>query len=337
MKLSIMLIFLSLSAQISSLALQVVIDSDNKLDSLIVDIDYYDGQLVFGDRDGTILLYDLADKMYFPLRYDSDAPLTSIKFLPNSVLIVAAFQNGTLLFFNSVNKSIEATYLASGQGILSLAVSPNGHFLVTGEWGGFTIYEFSDNEQVIQEYAVLQTPSPRACCAIHGIWSMVFSPDSETLVTGSTDGAVHVWDMETFSPTELAVQGGNVVWSLDYAQGSDNVVFAFADGTISVWDIQLQQERFTLRESVLTPSAAMFVNSGQQVIVGFDDGSMRIYNTASGDVEKSTPSTDERITTLSTMSNKYDILVGYETGAIRVLEMDSDHKLVDFATFIQAR
>jgi WD40 repeat protein len=75
------------------------------------------------------------------------------------------------------------------------------------------------------------------------ITSMAFSPDHMTLLSGSLDGAIRLWDLSTFKAIEpLAEQHKTSICSVAYAPNGSSFVSADEDGNVLVWDVDLARK-----------------------------------------------------------------------------------------------
>jgi WD40 repeat protein len=173
---------------------------------------------------------------------------------------------------------------------------------------------------------------------IHGVWDMTFSPDSQSLVTSSTDGVIYQWNVATFTPVEL-FRGRGMAWSLSYADDSNRLVFAYLPDTIAIWDTASRQEITTISVSEIdaTPFVVSFMDGGQTIIAGFDDGSLKMLDIARGNHIKSLAGNDDRITSLLVLPDKKHVWIGYWSGNVGVWDTQNNSEPITFPLFLQRR
>jgi WD40 repeat protein len=116
--------------------------------------------------------------------------------------------------------------------IFSLAYSPDGQYLVSGELGNtLRLWDAAGGEAL---RTLIRPASPKAF-----IWSLAFSPDGKLLAAGSSDASITLWDpasgqlVRTFTGHTRAVTG--VAFSPDgrwLASGS-------LDATLRLWQVSL--------------------------------------------------------------------------------------------------
>jgi WD40 repeat protein/DNA-binding MarR family transcriptional regulator len=123
-----------------------------------------------------------------------------------------------------------------------------------------------------------------------GILAVAFSPDSQMLALGDTDGVIRLWQTVAYSHAESGLEhlrlslNGHRSWILAVAwhprkprlaSGSD-------DGTIRIWDVQtgdcLQtlQAYKPIRSLTWSPDGSMFAS-------GSDDGTIKIWDAETGE------------------------------------------------------
>jgi tRNA A-37 threonylcarbamoyl transferase component Bud32 len=112
--------------------------------------------------------------------------------------------------------------------------------------------------------------------------SVAFSPDGKRLVSGSSDGAVKVWDAQTGQET-LTLKGHNgSVSSVAFSPDGKRLVSGSTDGTLKVWDAQTGQETLTLKGHTGSVSSVAFSPDGKRLVSGSTDGTLKLWDAQTG-------------------------------------------------------
>ena len=77
--------------------------------------------------------------------------------------------------------------------VLSIAYSPDGRNLVSGNW---------DSHIRMWECGHRRTPKKHSPGHEEGVPSLVYSPDGATLISGSWDNTIRIWDVDTGQPLQ---------------------------------------------------------------------------------------------------------------------------------------
>jgi WD40 repeat protein len=161
-------------------------------------------QVLTGDKDGTLRLWDVADgrQRGDELRYPGE--VTCLAFSPDGRTI-AAGGNAGLRLWRAGGDPLPAPDHPGG--VLALAFSPDGRFLLTGGSRKTARLWRADTGAAA---GVWPHPAP--------VWAVTFTPDGRTALTGSgeatrngAEGTVHFWDvaaqrlLHQFAPHRRAV------------------------------------------------------------------------------------------------------------------------------------
>ncbi|MDJ0575110.1 MAG: NB-ARC domain-containing protein [Xenococcaceae cyanobacterium MO_234.B1] len=112
--------------------------------------------------------------------------------------------------------------------ILSVAFSPDGQFLATGDVNG--------------EVRLWQVATHRLVLSLQGhtsqVWSVVWNPDGKTLASGSTDGMVKLWDICDGKCCQTLSGSNNWVLSLAWNPNGKTLASGGDDQTVRLWDTE---------------------------------------------------------------------------------------------------
>ncbi len=115
-------------------------------------------------------------------------------------------------------------------------------------------------------------------------WAVSFSPNEKQLVTGSEDGSIRLWDLQTQKPSVRVISPGDgkLVWAVNFSPDGRQLATGSDDGKIRLWDLQTQ----TPQEKILSPGDKNAVLSmsfsrdrkQKQLVTGSADGKIRLWD-----------------------------------------------------------
>jgi WD40 repeat protein len=69
------------------------------------------------------------------------------------------------------------------------------------------------------------------------VWSVIFTHDNHTLISGSDDHTIKLWDIQTGNCIQVLTDHENRIWSVDYSPKLNMLFSCSEDETIKLWDI----------------------------------------------------------------------------------------------------
>jgi WD40 repeat protein len=230
-----------------------------------------------------------------------------LAFTPDSRSIASGSDDTTINFWNVKDGEISRRFIDPVSNVLSLAITPDGQTLISGGLEGIRLWEVKTQRllytlvPVAQPivYSVATSPNQPLLASggqagtlqlwsirtgqfigtinAHrgGITSVAFSPDGESVVTGSYDHTVKVWNLSTRTSITLAGHN-NVVNAVAVNPDGRTLASAGRDG-VKIWDLRTGREIGSIPGFSDWVQSLAFSPDGKLLATGGFDGTIRIW------------------------------------------------------------
>ena len=184
--------------------------------------------LASGSRDGTIELWDVPTRQHFSSLDRHTDDVNAVLFSPDGRLFASASEDGTVQLWDIQTGKKAVLITDANRGVRALAFAPDSKTLVSGRWDGpiqiwdtttfqhigdfinaagtVDALEFSPDGKILANglYGLIRLWDVNTKTKIQEIYKahnnsvtkFAFTPDSKTLVSGSSDGTILIWDLE---------------------------------------------------------------------------------------------------------------------------------------------
>ena len=167
-------------------------------------------------------------------------------------------------------------------------------------------------------------------------FSVAFSPDSTTLATGTWEGTIHLWDIDTGERFDTLREGEKLVTNLVFSPDGYTLASGSDDATILLWDVPTGTHLNTLRGHKRFIRDIAFSPDGKTVASTSADYTVILWNIASGIARHTISVPAGKIvfspdsTTLATGGGKI-LLWDVDTGQLRKTFLDNLFTVYDLA------
>jgi WD40 repeat protein/serine/threonine protein kinase/tetratricopeptide (TPR) repeat protein len=229
--------------------------------------------LATGSGDGAVKLWDMATTPN-PSILQHTAAVQSVAFSPDGKSLVTTGDFPAEVWDVATGMQ-HATFAVTGAGV----VSPDRTtFACRG----------ADNSVKVRD---AKTGIERATFRGHarGVTSFGYSPDSQTLASGSEDQTVKLWDMSTqklqgtLLPAQVAAVPGGTVSSVAFSPDGKTLAAGSQFNRVRLWDIASRREGVVLQEHLNSPVwSIVFSPDGKMLAAGNDQGTVRLWEVSTG-------------------------------------------------------
>ena len=213
---------------------------------------------------------------------DGYTPINFLLFSPDGTRIVSNSKGGIcawdatsgefiagLLAGNDESSVLSGAYLSDGRYIIS--VGRNG---IIRKWDVLT-------SSLVWERVTFEEQTDSRCMV-----SVVFSPDTKSVVFGDNQGSIEVWDVETGKRDDQPLEGHTgSIYCLSFSSVGKYLASGSKDRTIIVWDMDKREAKTgALRGHTEDVTAVDFSPNGNTIISGSLDKSICAWDLNSGEM-----------------------------------------------------
>ncbi|AFY87416.1 MAG: Serine/threonine-protein kinase PknD [Chroococcidiopsis cubana SAG 39.79] len=155
------------------------------------------------------------------------------------------------------------------------------------------------------------------------VWAIAVSQDGRTLVSGSADKTIKVWDLQTRELQRTLTGHTDTVRAIALSQDGQILVSGGGEKTVRLWNITTGRPLGRLLGHGGPVWTVAISQDGQTLFSAGEDGTVKLWNAQNGQLHRTLPAHDRRVFSLAVSPNGQT----FATGSI-----DRTIKLWDLAT-----
>ena len=113
--------------------------------------------------------------------------------------------------------------------------------------------------------------------------SVAFSPDGETLASGSSDDSIRLWDVKSGEQKAILSGHSDSVRSVAFSPDGETLASGSSDSSIRLWDVKSGEQKALLSGHSSDVSSVAFSPDGETLASGSNDKSIRLWDVKSGE------------------------------------------------------
>jgi cytochrome c len=199
-----------------------------------------------------------------------NAAANDARFLPGDATAVSVGDDGAVLLWDLADGSVLSRVDTGDDKMLSLAVSASGRHVAVASWDRSAhLFEVRDAALV---------PAGRLTGHRNNVNAVAFSPDEETVFTGSSDGVIRSFARRDGALLREVYVHGWGINVLKLMEGGKEIAFGATDGTVAVVDVASGEIAKQLASHERPVLALTLSGDGGLLASGGGDGQIRVYD-----------------------------------------------------------
>jgi WD40 repeat protein len=215
--------------------------------------------------EGVITLWDAQSEIALARLKGHTKPVRALDVKRDGRVAASGSEDGTARIWD-LAKEVEMLKLevSAEEGVYSVAFSPDGRKLLTGDGGG-----------VVCLWDLL---TGREVSRIEGhedvVWSVAFHPDGRRAVSGSGDGTIRIWDLATGRELRRYDESVDDVYHVAFSPDGSRLVAGTSSVSVPIWDVASGKRLHTIVVKTGGTLDLAFTADGSQLAGGCGDGSI---------------------------------------------------------------
>ena len=153
------------------------------------------------------------------------------------------------------------------------------------------------------------------------VFSLAMTPDGKTLVTGSGDKTIKVWNLSTGELKNTLIGHIDTVFSLAITPDGQTLVSGSGDKTIKIWNLSTGQLTNTLTSHTDVVISCLMTPDGQTLVTGSGDNSIKVWNWKTAKLKNTLTGHTNWVSTLAMMPNGQMLVSGSGDNSIKIWQL----------------
>ncbi|CCI24681.1 Genome sequencing data, contig C309 (fragment) [Microcystis aeruginosa PCC 9809] len=157
--------------------------------------------------------------------------------------------------------------------------------------------------------------------------SVSFSPDGKTLVSGSDDKTIKLWNVETGQEIRTLKGHDELVTSVNFSPDGKTLVSGSDDKTIKLWNVETGEEIRTLKGHKDFVRSVNFSSDGKTLVSGSDDNTIKLWNVETGQEIRTLKGHDSAVISVNFSSDGKTLVSGSADNTIKLWNVETGKEI----------
>ena len=155
------------------------------------------------------------------------------------------------------------------------------------------------------------------------IWGVALSPNGQTLVSGSADKTIKVWNLDTGQLRRTLLGHSNIVRSVIFRPNGQVLVSGSGDKTIKLWNVQTGELIRTLTGHSGPVWSVAISHDGQTIVSGSEDKTIKIWNLSTGKLIRTLTGHSSRVFSIALSLDGQILISGSKDKTIKIWNLST--------------
>ena len=155
------------------------------------------------------------------------------------------------------------------------------------------------------------------------VWGVAVTPDGKTAISGSGDGTLKVWDLETGECRSTLTGHTHIVRCVAVTPDGETVVSGSEDYTLKVWDLKTSKCRATFNGHIMGIWGMAITRDGKTVVSSSWDKTLRVWDLETGECHATLVGHTDFVYGLAITPDGKTIVSGSMDSTLRVWDLET--------------